>query len=188
MTELPRTVEATRAAVERGARLKYLFFWGHRPSHDGLGPGCLSQWWPSPFTVDGVSYPTTEHWMMARKAQLFDDHEAVDRVLAAPHPQEAKTVGRTVRGFDEEVWRAHRYAVVVEGSVAKFSQHDDLRWYLLGTAGRVLVEASPIDRIWGIGLAADDARARRPHEWLGLNLLGFALMDARDRVAAALAP
>ncbi|MGW7293472.1 NADAR family protein [Streptomyces xiamenensis] len=172
---------AARAA--RGERLKYLYFWGHRPQRDGsVGAGCLSQWWPAPFTVAGETYATAEHWMMAEKARLFGDEEARIRVLAAGHPRDAKAAGRTVRGFDEERWRAERFAVVVEGSVHKFGQDAALREYLLGTGDRVLVEASPRDRIWGIGMGAANEAAQDPARWRGLNLLGFALMAARERL------
>ncbi|MBY8882787.1 NADAR family protein [Actinacidiphila acidipaludis] len=173
------------ARTATGGRVKYLHFWGHRPQRDGsAGPGCLSQWWPSPFSVDGVTYATAEHWMMAGKARLFGDAEAERRALTAGHPKTAKDVGRSVRGFDDEVWRRERFALVTEGSVHKFGQHPDLRDFLLGTGRRVLVEASPLDRVWGIGLAADDPRAEDPAAWRGLNLLGFALMEARARLAA----
>ncbi|GEC06443.1 hypothetical protein SSP24_40980 [Streptomyces spinoverrucosus] len=172
--------------VRAGARIKYLHFWGHRPRPDGrIGPSCLSQWWPSPFTVDGVEYATAEHWMMAGKARLFDDAEAERRVLAAGHPAEAKKAGRLVRGFDEAVWERERFRIVAEGSVHKFAAHADLREFLLGTGERVLVEASPVDRVWGIGLAADDEAASDPERWRGPNLLGFALMEARERLRAA---
>ncbi|KNB51242.1 hypothetical protein AC230_18785 [Streptomyces caatingaensis] len=183
---LARSVAGLTAAVGRGERPEYVHFWGHRPRRDGsAGPGCFSQWWPSPFTVDGVVYPTAEHWMMAGKARLFEDAEAEARVLAAGHPQQAKDAGRTVRGFDEEVWRRRRFALVVEGSVHKFAAHPELREFLLATGERVLVEASPLDRVWGIGLAAGDERAGDPVRWRGLNLLGFALMEARQRLAGA---
>jgi ribA/ribD-fused uncharacterized protein len=169
--------------VRTGARIKYLLFWGHRPRPDGrVGPSCLSQWWPSPFTVDGVTYGTAEHWMMAGKARLFGDAEAERRVLAAEHPAEAKKAGRLVRDFDEATWERERFGLVVEGSVHKFTAHADLRMFLLNTGDRVLVEASPVDRVWGIGLAADDAAATDPERWKGPNLLGFALMEARARL------
>ncbi|MEV6616207.1 NADAR family protein [Streptomyces sp. NPDC051051] len=172
--------EALIREVRTGARIKYLHFWGHRARHDGqVGASCLSQWWPSPFTVAGVEYRTAEHWMMAGKARLFGDAEAERRVLAADHPSEAKKAGRLVRGFDEAVWERERFRIVVEGSVHKFGADPELRWYLLGTGERVLVEASPVDRVWGIGLAADDGAATDPERWRGLNLLGFALMEAR---------
>ncbi|MGV4928801.1 NADAR family protein (plasmid) [Streptomyces sp. BHT-5-2] len=180
----PRSVEELIARTAGGERFKYVCFWGHRPPRGGgVGASCFSQWWPAPFTVDGVRYATAEHWMMAGKARLFGDAEAERLVLAAAHPKQAKDAGRTVRGFDEEVWRQHRFALVVEGSTHKFGQHPELRKFLLGTGSRVLVEASPLDRIWGIGLAADDARAADPARWLGPNLLGFALMAARQQLA-----
>ncbi|WP_018544821.1 NADAR family protein [Streptomyces sp. LaPpAH-108] len=169
--------------VRAGARVKYLHFWGHRPRPDGsAGAGCLSQWWPAPFTVDGVEYATAEHWMMAAKARLFGDAEAERLVLASAHPAQAKEAGRLVRGFDEAIWARERAGIVVEGSVHKFAAHDELRAFLLGTGERVLVEASPVDRVWGIGLAADDERAGDPERWRGPNLLGFALMAARARL------
>jgi ribA/ribD-fused uncharacterized protein len=168
-------------ALSSGTQLKFLFFWGHQPQRDGsVGAGCLSQWWESPFEVDGQVYATAEHWMMWSKAMLFGDTETAARVLTAGHPNEAKNLGRLVRSFDETVWKRERFAIVVAGSVAKFSQHTDLKTFLLGTGDRVLVEASPVDRIWGIGLAADDPKATQPERWRGLNLLGFALMQARS--------
>ncbi|MEV7615248.1 NADAR family protein [Streptomyces sp. NPDC089799] len=176
-------IEALIGQVSRGERVKYLPFWGHRPRPDGsLGPSCLSQWWPSPFTVGDVEYATAEHWMMAGKARLFGDAEAERAVLSSPTPAEAKKAGRLVRGFDDAVWERERFAIVVEGSVHKFASSPELTGYLLGTGERVLVEASPLDRIWGIGLGADDQRALDPARWSGLNLLGFALMEARDRL------
>ncbi|WP_225627626.1 NADAR family protein [Streptomyces werraensis] len=175
--------EALIEAVRAGERVKYLHFWGHRPLPDGrVGASCLSQWWPSPFTVDGVEYATAEHWMMAAKARLFDDTEGERRVLAAGHPSEAKKAGRLVRGFDEEIWRRERFGIVMEGSVHKFAAHGELRSFLLNTGDRVLVEASPVDRVWGIGLAADAEAANDPTRWRGPNLLGFALMEARRRL------
>ncbi|TYC23443.1 NADAR family protein [Micromonospora sp. MP36] len=182
----PRSVADLVAAVRSGRRVKFLHFWGHRPQRDGsVGAGCLSQWWPAPFTVDGRTYATAEHWMMWQKATLFGDAEVAERVLASGHPQRAKALGRQVRGFDEATWAARRYEIVVAGSVAKFGQHEELGRFLLGTGERVLVEASPVDRIWGIGLAADDPRAADPARWRGENLLGFALMDVRAALREA---
>lgn len=177
-----RTVAGVREAVQQGRRLKYLFFWGHRPRREGVvDAACLSQWWPAAFEVDGIDYPTAEHWMMAAKARLFGDDAAAERIVAARHPGEAKAEGRKVRGFDEAVWEAHRYDLVVRGNAAKFGQHEDLGAYLRGTGDRVLVEASPVDRVWGIGMAATDDHVEDPETWRGLNLLGFALMDVRAR-------
>ncbi len=189
MAHSTRTItsqETLVRAVRAGARVGYLHFWGHRPRPDGrVGPGCLSQWWPSPFAADGVTYGTAEHWMMAGKARLFGDAEAERRILAAEHPAEAKKAGRLVRDFDEATWERERFALVVEGSVHKFTAHADLRAFLLDTGDRVLVEASPVDRVWGIGLAADDEAATDPERWRGPNLLGFALMEARERLVSS---
>jgi ribA/ribD-fused uncharacterized protein len=132
--------------------------------------------------VDGVDYPSAEHYMMAAKARLSSDAVAAAQILAAPHPGAAKALGRQVRGFDEQRWAEHRFEVVVAGNIAKFGQHPQLRGFLASTGSRVLVEASPRDRVWGIGLAAGDERAASPARWPGLNLLGFALMEVRQQL------
>nr|WP_211245825.1 NADAR family protein [Actinomadura oligospora] len=161
----------------RGELPKFVLFWG------GTQPkGCLSQWYPSPFTVDGVEYPTAEHFMMCEKARLFGDEASVREILASPDPGRAKAFGRKVRGFDEDAWLENRYDIVRRGSVAKFAADPDLRGYLMSTGGKVLVEASPQDRVWGIGYDEFAPQAVRPSQWRGLNLLGFALMDARDEL------
>jgi hypothetical protein len=180
-----RTCEQLTAAMDAGATPKWLMFWGHRPEADGrIGKGSLSQWWPCSFTVDGVGYASAEHWMMAGKARMFGDAEMLAKILATPTPAEAKKFGREVRGFDAAVWDEASFELVVAGNVHKFGQDPALLGFLLGTAARVLVEASPRDRIWGIGLGAGDEHATDPRQWRGRNLLGFALMEARDRLAA----
>lgn len=172
-------------AHRRGDALKYLFFWGHTAPADGsLGPHVFSQWYPSPFEVDGQVFATAEHWMMAGKAKLFGDEEALARVHAAKTPAQAKKIGRQVRNFDDATWKAHCLELVTDGSVHKFSATPELRDYLLATGKRILVEASPTDRVWGIGLARDSPKASDPTQWRGDNLLGFALMNARTRLAA----
>ncbi|MEO3784228.1 NADAR family protein [Actinocorallia sp. B10E7] len=179
----PRSVEDLLRLRSDGAVPKYLFFWGHRPT--GSGKHVLSQWFERDFedpAHGGRVYRSAEHYMMAAKARLFGDTEREELILAAGHPGEAKRLGREIQEFDEERWAAHRFEFVVQGNVAKFGGDPGLRGYLLGTGERVLVEASPLDRIWGIGLAADDERAADPARWDGLNLLGFALMEARARL------
>lgn len=178
-----RDLEALLAFTRAGGRPKYVFFWGHTPkAGETVGKHVFSQWFEAPFTVDGVSYATAEHWMMAEKARLFGDGEALDRILVAGNPGAAKKHGREVRGFDEQRWNAARWEVVVRGNVAKFGQHPEMREYLLNTGDRVLVEASPRDRIWGIGMGQANPDAVNPEQWRGLNLLGFALMEARARL------
>jgi ribA/ribD-fused uncharacterized protein len=120
--------------------------------------------------------------MMAGKARLFGDTDGVAAVLRAASPGAAKAAGRKVRGFDKDRWTTARYDIVVTGNLAEFGQHPDLRDFLLATGRKVLVEASPYDRIWGIGMAASNPDAARPSRWRGLNLLGFALMEVRERL------
>ena len=160
--------------------LKYLFFWGHRPNKDGsIGKGCLSQWWEQAFTKENQTFPTAEHWMMYQKACLFGDTVIAEKILTVTHPANAKKLGRQVKGFKQDIWEEHRMNIVVEGNVLKFSQHPDLADFLIKTGHRILVEASPVDRIWGIGLAKDKPNIENPYTWKGLNLLGFALMEVR---------
>ncbi len=181
-----RTRDTLRDYVNGGCRVKYIFFWGHQPQHDDrVAQECLSQWYPSPFEVDGIHYATAEHYMMAEKARLFEDVNAVHQILQAGHPGEAKKLGRSVQGFEDARWKQTRFGIVVRGNVAKFSQHPDLAAYLQATGDRILVEASPRDAVWGIGLAADNPKASNPNLWKGLNLLGFALMEVRSALASA---
>jgi len=179
------SIHEVRQRFQKGEKLKYVFFWGHQPAADGsISKSCFSQWWPCEFTEDGVTYTSAEHYMMAGKARLFGDEEMLERILAAKHPKQAKDLGRKVKGFDPKVWDEEGYRIVVRGNLAKFSQNGELGRFLLGTGSRVLVEASPVDRIWGVGLAADDERIENPLLWEGNNLLGFALMEVRDRLRA----
>lgn len=152
----------------------FTFFWD----------GPLSQWHPSPMTVAGHRYACAEHYMMHAKALLFGDAEMAAAILAEPEPVRQKALGRRVRGFDERVWEGARHAIVFTGSIAKYAQNPELRALLFATGATRLVQASPIDRIWGIGLPADDPRAQDPAQWRGLNLLGDILTEARDALMA----
>lgn len=172
-----------RAAEAEGTLPGFVHFWSHEPRAAHPGPWVLSQWWEAAFEVDGVRYATAEAYLMAEKARTFGDGERLAEILAATHPGVVKDAGRRVAPFDADVWAGARYDVAVRGNLAKFGQHDDLRAYLLSTAPKVLVEASPVDAIWGIGLAATDPAAERPSAWPGTNLLGFALLEVRERLA-----
>ncbi|MFC4160978.1 NADAR family protein [Chitinimonas lacunae] len=167
------------AAIAAGRQFDYLPFWGH--SGTALRAS-LSQWYRRPFTVDGVDYASAEHYMMAGKARLFGDGATLERILATDDPSAAKRLGREVQHYDEQSWRQHRFEIVLAGNLAKFGQHRDLHDFLLGTGHQILVEASPVDRIWGIGLAADHPDAANPARWQGDNLLGFALMQVRQQL------
>ena len=165
--------------IEQGNSVKYLHFWGHTPKAESTDKSCLSQWFPAKFVIDGNTYLTSEHYMMAKKARLFDDLDMFEAVLSSQHPAEAKKFGRQVKNFESRLWDQHCFNYVVEGNVAKFAQNSSLKAFLLNTKERVLVEASPLDPIWGIGIAATDPKALNPSKWTGKNLLGFALMVAR---------
>ena len=183
MTNIDSRRQQLIAQVATGFQPEYLFFWSHRPKPGGVTKSCLSQWHEgSPFTVDDVTYRSAEHFMMAAKARLFGDEEARAQVLAAPSPASAKQIGRSVRNFDEARWKAECFDIVVRASVAKFSQNPAMGEFLLRTGERVLVEASPRDRIWGIGMGAANPDAEQPRKWRGQNLLGFALMAARAQL------
>ncbi|WP_422361414.1 NADAR family protein [Reichenbachiella sp.] len=172
------------ALHESGKKLKYLFFWGHERSRNGeVTSSCFSQWYASPFTVDNIVYPTAEHWMMACKARLFEDSESCVKILKAKSPGEAKSIGRRVIGFDQSLWDEQRFDIVVKGGFHKFTQNLSLKKYLINTKSRVLVEASPVDSIWGIGLNSEHEFASIPTKWRGSNLLGFALMKVRDMIS-----
>lgn len=177
---LPYSREALLEAHRAGRTFTFRAFYGHEPGAPGeLTESCLSQWWRSRFSVDGVSYSTAEQFMMAGKARLFGDGEALGRILSEPTPAKVMRLGRGVRGFDEAAWRAHRFELVSFGSHEKFRQDEALQAFLLSTKSSILVEASPTNRVWGIGVDASSPALKLPLEWLGEHLVGFALTRAR---------
>lgn len=170
------------ARFNSGERFKYVFFWSHQPGKGGISAACLSQWYDASFLVEGQRYATAEQFMMAEKAALFDDENTRLKILEASTPGAAKALGRSVSEFDYEKWAENRFDIVVRANRAKFRQNPELGNFLKQTGNRILVEASPVDRIWGIGLNQDNERAVNPNLWLGLNLLGFALMQVRTEL------
>jgi hypothetical protein len=151
---------------------RFVFFWR----------GYLGQWFRSPFVLDGVRYSHAEQAMMAAKARMFNDAEVLAKILAASKPSEQKALGRQVRGYVDEVWKKAARDIVTRVNVAKFSQDPELKQQLLETGDRIIVEASPEDALWGIGIAVDDPRASQPDQWPGKNWLGEALMRAREEI------
>ncbi|CAN5882841.1 hypothetical protein BH11MYX2_BH11MYX2_15910 [soil metagenome] len=143
----------------------------------------FSQWYPCAFTVGGRTFSCAEQFMMHGKALLFGDAETAEKILAAGHPKQHKALGRKVTPFDDVTWKSERVAIVKAGSHAKYTQNPELLEKLLATKGTMLVEASPFDRIWGIGLSAKDPRALDPAQWRGQNLLGKVLTELRDALA-----
>lgn len=158
----------------------FVFFWGHEDRGKGLTKVCLSQWYQCPFVVDGQYYNCAEQYMMAEKARIFGDEEIRQQILAEYSQMAMKKLGRKVRNYDDEIWKEKRFDVVVKGNIAKFSQNEKLLDFLLSTGNNILVEASPKDTVWGIGLDESSPEAIQPRKWKGENLLGFALMEVRD--------
>lgn len=162
-------------------KLEFLFFWGHTVKEE-VTKACFSQWFPFEFKENGMSYKTAEHYMMAGKAKLFNDNEALEEILKSETPNQVKSLGRKVKNFDSQMWDEHKYEIVKQGNLLKFSQNEKFKEFLLSTNDKILVEASPYDTIWGIGMLETDPRAENPQQWNGENLLGFALMEVRDQI------
>ncbi|NTX59623.1 NADAR family protein [Myxococcus sp. CA051A] len=162
------------AGTQRQGR--FTFFWKEESP--------FSQWHRSEFVVDGVHYGCTEQYMMAGKARVFGDMEVLASILKTSAPKAQKALGRKVRNFDAATWERERERVVHEGNRAKFTQNASLLEALLATAGTELVEASPMDRIWGVGLSMDNPNIQDPSKWRGLNLLGKVLTRLREDLIA----
>ena len=163
-------------------KLNFTFFWGHKGEPGNVTKSCFSQWWPSSFTDGTHTYATAEHWMMAGKARLFNDPATEQEILQSSDPATAKKLGRKVKNFDTAAWDGEKFTLVVKGNLLKFSQHPKMQEFLISTGDSIIVEASPLDRIWGIGMGANHEHAANPLLWKGQNLLGYALMEVRDQL------
>ncbi|WNO10874.1 NADAR family protein [Teredinibacter sp. KSP-S5-2] len=177
-----RNNEQLQQFVATKNKAKYIFFWGHQETSGKVTKSCFSQWYESSFEIERVKYQTAEHFMMAEKARLFGDAKLESKIIAASNPGEAKALGRSVANFSESLWNEKRFNIVVQANLAKFRQNPSLQEFLLNTGDRILVEASPVDKIWGIGLAQDSPHIDNPFKWKGLNLLGYALMEVRSQL------
>lgn len=172
--------------IDQGRQFEYVFFWGGRPNVGGrITKTCLSQWFPCRFEADGTTYFTAEQYMMAQKAALFGDDKTRARIMAATEPRTFKQLGQQVKPFDGAVWDSHKKDIVIKGNLVKFGQNEALKSFLLSTGGKILVEASPYDHIWGVGMAENEPDIQNPHAWRGENNLGFALMEVRDALSHA---
>lgn len=154
----------------------FIFFWGINDEH-----GYLSQWYPSKFKHDDILFESCEHYMMYNKAILFDDYDIAKKILNTKHPKDVKQLGRKIKGFNDNKWDKHKFNIVYNGNLHKFTQNKKLKEKLISTGDKILVEASPYDKIWGIGLRADDKNATNMGKWKGQNLLGKALMKIREK-------
>ncbi|XP_078575275.1 uncharacterized protein LOC144861327 [Branchiostoma floridae x Branchiostoma japonicum] len=144
----------------------------------------FSQFHPAEFKVDDVTFNCAEQYMMYQKAVVFEDHEIGQQILECDVPPQIKALGRQVRNYNDDVWNAYCQRVVKEGNRAKFTQNPHLRKALLATQGTTLVEASPRDRKWGIGLSEKNLKAHNRKTWRGQNLLGAILTELRDELIA----
>lgn len=166
---------------ENGKPLKLLYFWGHTPKYnEEIGKHVFSQWYKAPFTIGTTVYKTSEHYMMAQKALLFKNQEIFSEIIACHKPSEVKELGREIKNFDDEIWNTYKYEIVKTGNIHKFNQNNELASFLISTGNHVIVEASPVDAIWGIGMSQDSPHIDNLYMWRGQNLLGFALMETRD--------
>ena len=179
----PYTKDWLQWLAERTPDWKAVTFW-----HEKEKNGCFSQWYPAPFTVEGIRYATCEQYMMSRKALLFGDTAAYQRILAEADPRKCKHLGGQVTPFCSKDWDAAKREIVFRGNLEKFRQNPALLDMLLDTADAVLAEASPLDCVWGAGLAKeqlvkeDDTLLVMPAQWSGENLLGLALMHVRTAI------
>lgn len=151
----------------------------HNPDEEN---GFLSNWYTSPFTVEGIDYTSMEQFMMYRKAVCFHDNTIAEQILEAEDVARMKELGRLVSGYDDRLWNGVRQIIVYEGLLAKFSQNALLWKKLKDTGDAILAECAVKDKIWGIGLSMNDPKRMKPEQWKGQNLLGYALMMVRYRV------
>lgn len=151
---------------------KFNYFWSNQSP--------FSNWFKADFELEGIKFCSTEQHMMYHKALLFDDPEIATKILETSNPGKQKAFGRNVKNFRGDIWDEHCKEIVYQGNKGKFTQNENLLKHLLNTKGKTLVEASPVDAIWGIGLAEDDPRAKNRHTWRGKNWLGEVLTKLRD--------
>lgn len=163
-----------------GVKHKFVFFWKPNNNNSCLSEGVFSQWEISTFHDNNYTYTSAEQYMMAQKALLFKDITMFDTIMQENDPDEIRKLGRLVKNFDEYIWNKNKKGIVLRASYLKFSQNENLKKYLLSTGDAVLVEASPYDNIWGIKMGVNEKGIENPDNWRGENLLGFALMEARD--------
>lgn len=145
--------------------------------------GFCSQWYKSEFKDDlNIKYNCAEQYMMAQKALLFNDEIIYNKIMHEYNPSEIKRLGRLIRNFDSIIWDTMKYEIVFRGNMLKFSQNKSLAKKLKDTGKNILVEASPYDYVWGIGISEFSDNINEPELWPGKNLLGFALMEVRDNI------
>lgn len=151
----------------------------HNPEEEN---GWFSNWYMSDFEYEGKKFSSLEQYMMYKKAEVFGDEKTAGKILNTDDPGKIKSLGREVENYNNTVWNGLRQIIVYEGLYAKFSQNDELKEKLLATGDNILAEASGTDVIWGIGLSMTDGNRFHMDKWKGQNLMGFALMEVRNRI------
>ena len=157
--------------------MEKLFFWGHTEHGSKVTKACLSNFYPCEFEFNDKMFNFSEQCFMYQKALLFNDYEIAGQILKETDVRKIKALGRKVKDFDNELWDKHKEDFMYNACYAKFSQNDELKDFLLNTGNREIVEASPVDSIWGIGFSSDNAM-ENINKW-GQNLLGKTLMKVR---------
>ena len=149
----------------------------HNPNEENA---YLSNWYPSPFTVEKKNFSSMEQFMMYRKAICFGDEAVAKSILSTDDASQIKALGRQVKNYDEHIWNGIRQIVVYKGLLAKFSQNEDLKDRLKSTGEAILAECAVKDLIWGVGLSMKDPNRLDKTKWKGQNLLGYTLMMVRE--------
>lgn len=176
------SIDALIKEYKKENRHKFVFFYGHTQKGKEIDKSCFSQWFITDFIINNIKYNCTEQYMMAEKARLFKDEKMLEKIMKTCHPKEMKAYGRAVENFNKTIWEENCYRIVKTGNMAKFSQNIELLNFIKLTNKRILVEASPRDRIWGIGMGINNPNVENPLAWRGKNLLGFALTEVRDEL------
>lgn len=157
--------------------METIYFWSHK---NGKYKS-FSNWYPEIFYNENkIRFITNEHYMMYKKALLFNDKDKANEILLLNNPIDVKKKGREIKNFDENVWDLNKEKIVYEGCYLKFSQNENIKKLLLETEEKIIAEASPYDKIWGIGLRESDAK--KGVNWNGQNLLGNILMKVRNKI------
>lgn len=158
-----------------------LFFMGNDSLTEFRG---FENGYDAKIVVDGVTFPTVEHYYQWSKAKMFGDADAEKKILKTASPKSVKTYGKKVKNFEEEKWNEKKDEIMRTALRAKFTQHPELRDLLVSTKDRPLGEADPRDKYWGIGTGADTSKAKDPSKWPGKNVLGKLLTDLRAEFSA----
>ena len=163
-----------------GKEVDAYFF--HRPEEPH---GYLSNWFSSPFDLDGMHFTSVEQYIMYRKCKIFGDEISAKAVLATEDTAAQQAIGRKAAGYIGSIWAGMRQMVVLRGLMAKFSQNEDLKQKLLDTGDAYLVECAGSDKIWACGIRLNDDKRFNAENWTGDNILGFALMEVREMLREA---